>query len=257
MAFVPENALESALMHAAKDAAARPEFYRLLLESDLLVLGRVARATPGTDGPTVLPGDSLQIVSAEINGRTSHPVFSSTTRLQTYIREQQNFLTLKGRALFEATPGASFVLNPGSDYGKELPPTEIMRLLDPKATAPERVTLQKATSVRIGQPAVYPHALVDALKEAFAARDDVVAAYLIQIAYEGQPSHPLIGIETTSAWDAFSMAVGQIAAASAPGLVFDLAPIDRSGPQATLNSALLETTPFYQRKTSLWNSLFH
>jgi len=33
--FAPENDLESALMRAAKEPAARPEFYRLLLSSDL------------------------------------------------------------------------------------------------------------------------------------------------------------------------------------------------------------------------------
>ena len=82
MAFVPENALETALMHAAKEAAARPEFYRLLLESDLLVLGRVSCARPETAGPTVLPGDRLEITSAQINGRTCHPLFSSATKFE-------------------------------------------------------------------------------------------------------------------------------------------------------------------------------
>lgn len=257
MAFAPENALENALMRAAREPAARPEFYRLLLESDLLVLGRIARAAPGTEGPTVHPGDSLQIASAQINGRTSHPVFSSTTRLQAYIRQKEDFLSLNGRTLFAATPGASFVLNPGSDYGKELLPGEIARLLDPNTTKPEQITIEKPTQIRIGQPSVYPHALVDALKEAFAKRDDVMAAYLIQIAYEGKPSHPLIGVETTGDWDPLSQAVGRIAAAAAPGLLFDLAPIDRKAPQATLTDALLKTTPFYQRNKSLWNTLFH
>jgi hypothetical protein len=257
MAFAPENALEDALMHATREPAARPEFYRLLLESDLLVLGRVARAIPGTEGPTVLPGDSLQIRSAQINGRASHPVFSSLTRLQAYIRERDDFLTLKGRALFEATPGASFVLNPGSDYGKELLAGEIAQLMDPASTAPQRITIQKPTQVLIGQPSVYPQALVDALKVAFAARAEIEAAYLVQIAYEAQAPHPLIGVETTGDWDSLSSAVGGVAAAAAPGLLFDLARVDRAAPQTTLTDALLKTAPFYQRKKSLWNALFH
>lgn len=248
MAFTPENALEDALMHAAKEPAARPEFYQLLLVSDLLVLGRVARAAPGKAGPTVLPGDTLEIASARINGHACHPVFSSLTRLRTYIHEEEEFLTLNGRALFEATPGATFMLNPGSDYGKELLPNEIGRLLNPASTAPARVTIQKPTQALIGQPSVYPHALVDALMAAFAKRDDVVAAYLVQIAFEGQPSHPLIGIETTGNWEMLSSEVGRIAAAAAPGLLFDVAPIDRKEPQKTLTDALRKTTPFYQRK---------
>ncbi len=257
MAFVPENALETALMHAAKETAARPEFYRLLLASDLLALGRISRAKPETGGPTVQPGDKLEIVSVQINGRACHPLFSSATRLQAYIRQKEEFLTLNGRTLFTATPGATFVLNPGSDYGKELLPGEIAQLLDPASATPQRVTIQKPAKVLIGQPSVYPHALVDALKDAFAKRDDVAAAYLAQVAYDGQPSHPLIGIETTGNWDALSPEVGRIAAAAAPGMLFDVAQIDRKMPHATLTDALLKTTPFYQRKKSLWNSLFH
>ena len=41
MPFISENKLEEALVAAVKNPAAAPDFYRLLLESDLLVLGTV------------------------------------------------------------------------------------------------------------------------------------------------------------------------------------------------------------------------
>ena len=41
MPFIPENELERALVAAVNNPAAAPEFYRLLLQSDLLVLGTV------------------------------------------------------------------------------------------------------------------------------------------------------------------------------------------------------------------------
>ena len=41
MPFIPENDLERALVNASHDATAAPNFYRLLLDSELLVLGTV------------------------------------------------------------------------------------------------------------------------------------------------------------------------------------------------------------------------
>jgi hypothetical protein len=247
MTFAPENDLEDALMRAAKEPAARPLFYRLLLDSDLLVIGTIAGRPPSKGLSNVAVGESLQIASAERNGKPFHPVFSALSRLQSYVREEQGYLALNGRALFEATRGATFVLNPGSDYGKELLPHEIARLLDPAAVQPETITIQKPTSVRIGQPSVYPHALVNALKTSFAARPDVLEAYLAQIAYEGQPSHRLIGVETIGDWQSLSNEIGRVAAQAAPGEVLDVVRIDRSKPPETLAKSLLETTPFYVR----------
>ena len=39
MPFISENELEKALVKAVKSPASTPDFYRLLLESDLLVMG--------------------------------------------------------------------------------------------------------------------------------------------------------------------------------------------------------------------------
>src|ERR1700761_7533323 len=201
MDFVPQNDLERALVRAVKEPAARPEFYRLLLASDLLVLGNLA-------------GDQLQIVSTKNKaGVNVHPVFSSVPRVQAYIREKQNYLTLNGHALFKMTKGAAFVLNPNSSYGKELPPEELASLLDPDAHTAKPIVLDKATQVLIGQPAVYPHDLVNALKEEFAKRPDVLNAYLVQIAFSGrdEPPHPMIGVETTGDWDSVSALIGKTA----------------------------------------------
>jgi hypothetical protein len=259
MAFVPENDLERVLMRAAGEPAARPEFYRLLLESDLLVLGTVDRAPGATGGTVVQPGDQLKIIAVTIDAKPCHPLFSSMTRLQSYIKSEESFLTLKGRALFEATPGATFLLNPGADYGKMMLPGEIAGLLHPESVAPQRVTLDKPTQVLIGQPSVYPHALVEALKTMFATHADVEAAYLVQIAFSDrdQPPHPMIGVETTGAWETLSAEIGRVAAAAAPGLLFDVSRIDRAKPRETLTAALLKTEPFYRRKKSLWGALFN
>jgi hypothetical protein len=252
MTFVPENELESALIRATKEPAARPDFYRLLLESDLLVLGTIEKRETAAGAAALSPGDNVQLASAQANGRSYIPVFSSMTRLQTYIREEQKYLSMNGLSLFEMAVGATFVLNPGSDYGKELLPAEIANLLNPGAQGPRKVTLDKPTNVLIGQPAVYPHDLVNALKEAFTARPNVLAAHLIQIAFSGrdEPSHPLIGVEVIGDWQPISVEIGRIAGLVAPGVLLDAAPIDRTKTDDTLTAALLKVPPFYSRKLS-------
>ena len=49
MPFIAENELEQALVKAVKNPAAAPDFYRLLLESNLLVLGTAEGQEDATD----------------------------------------------------------------------------------------------------------------------------------------------------------------------------------------------------------------
>lgn len=257
MTFVPENDLERALMRAASEPPARVEFYRLLLASDLLIIGRTEHG--GNGNTRVSEGENLQIMSGEQDGKPFLPVFSSLTRLQSYIRDEQSYVALNGRALFEMTDGAYLILNPGSDYGKELLPEEIKRLLDPEASRPQPITVEEPTQVLIGQPAVYPHDLVTALNNCFSANTGVTAAYLVQIAFPtaSQPPHPLIGIEMTGDWNALTAEIGRASAAAAPGMLFDLVRIDRAKGQDSIGDALLKTKPFYQRNKPFWRSLFN
>lgn len=246
--FVPQNALEETLMQAASDPAARPEFYRLLLASDLLVIGNIEGQAQDGREQTVSAGQNLQIMPATYKGQNCIPVFSSLVRLQAYLTRQESYVALNGRALFEIAQDAMFVLNPNSDYGKDLLPEEVANLLAPQP--PQAVTIDKPTQVLIGQPAVYPHALVDALKVAFAARPQVLAAFLVQIGFPdaAPPPHPLIGVETTGDWKTLSAEIGRIATAAMPGIVLDIAPIDRAKQDDGLTAALLATEPFYIRK---------
>jgi hypothetical protein len=246
MSFEPENDLERTLMRASKEPAARPEFYRLLLESDLFVIGQVEGRAPGEARHAIASGEKVQIMTSKTaKGEPFIPVFSSLSRLRTYIHDENGYLALKGRPLFETVPGAMFILNLGSEYGKELLPQEIAGLLNPVGRT---VTMDKPTKVLIGQPAVYPHDLVDALKEAFARRRDVLNAYLIQIAFQDgdQPPHPLIGIETTGDWQDVSQEIGRVVTALPSGLQVDAVRVDRAQPEG-IAASLLQTAPFYTR----------
>jgi hypothetical protein len=52
------------------------------------------------------------------------PVFTAKERIfdKEVIKEKVTYLAMKGEDLFNLAKGASFVLNPYSDYGKELFP---------------------------------------------------------------------------------------------------------------------------------------
>jgi len=160
MLFIPENALEKALLRAVKEPHTAADFYRLLLTSDLLVLGSVEGHESATDPFSVAPGGKVSLVSGVKDGGQYLPVFSSLARMQDYVKEESKFLSVNGRALLDLTRGAPIILNPASEYGKELTPDQVRQLLD----APQARTLT------IGE-ADYPAALVEMLRGLFAELD--------------------------------------------------------------------------------------
>ena len=247
MTFAPENPLEASLMRAANEPAIRPEFYRLLLETELLVIGRVE----DEEGVAIETGNNaagqrVRIANIPHNGKSYIPVFSSLLRLRAFLRSEEDYFIMTGRGLFTHLPGSHFMLNPGSDYGKELLPDEIGSLLNP--TVPQSYTVEKPTEVRIGPLSEYPTSLVQSLTGLFRERPDVVSARIVQIQFEerGEPN-PLIGIETVGAWDPLAAEIGQIVAVIAPGKTVDLIPLSRIKKSDSLNATVLQTSPFYTR----------
>jgi hypothetical protein len=247
MSFEPENPLEEALMRASRNAMSRREFERLLLESDLIVIGRIEGRDTVPNGSALAPDEKLQIASTERDGKRYIPVFSSMTRLKDYLKKDAGYVALKGRALFEMTRGSTLLLNLGADFGRELLPEEIGTILGHETAVP--IVTDQPLEVLVAQPAVYPQALVDALKRSFAARPEVLAAYLVQIGFPGRPPYTLIGVETIGDWQAVSAEIGRIAAGAAPGQSVNAVPVDRTEQDGVMVS-LLQTEPFFFRRTS-------
>ena len=124
----PQNELEQCLMRAASETSAQKEFYQKLLWNQLYVLTTEDDAIK--EGLQTLETDTtVQFVTFE-DGQI--PVFTSTNRFfdKGVIKEEVPYMSLKGQDLFELAKGATFVLNPYSDYGKELIPEEIENLLN-------------------------------------------------------------------------------------------------------------------------------
>lgn len=242
MPFISENRLEEALVRAVKSPATAPEFYQLLLESDLLVLGTVEGREDATSQFSLEPGGQFNLVTGERNGERFLPVFSSLPRMQTYLKQESRYLAVNGRALFDLTRGAPVILNPGSEYGRELTPDQIEKLLDAGAPAGQPLAAGEVA---------YPTVLVNILTTVFEKDPGIEAAWVITITApdRGGESHPLIGIETAGDMAALVAEIERAASQQLPGMVFDVQRVDRNRP-AAMADRLLQTQPFYQRAPS-------
>jgi hypothetical protein len=247
MPFISENDLESALVRAVKNPHHAPDFYRLLLEGDLLVLGTAEGQENAAEAFSLAPGAKLNLVPGMKDGGQYLPVFSSLPRMQEYVKQESKYLSVNGRALLELTRGAPVILNPASEYGKALSAQEVAQLLDgPRGGEPRTV---------IGE-ADYPMALVAALTTLFETRPDIATAWMIQVTFadRAKQPHPLVGIELESAskadWPSLMRSIEAAVETSVPGTVFDVQRVDRYRP-AGMADALLQVPPFYQSRRAL------
>jgi hypothetical protein len=238
--------LESALISAVDDPAARPEFYRLLLDSEIFVMG-----TSGTEGSGVLaPGAGVSLVSLKrADGTTAIPFFSSIESLQRLLQEPTPYLAMPARSLFELTRGAMLVMNPGSDFGKEFLPAEIDMLLETGLNrVPTERQIEDATQVLLGQPAEHPGEMLAALSRLLAKHPRVSAAYLcvMQQANCEQPSL-VVGLEGDGDLRATILEAGSVVAdAAPPGAAVDFAAIKR-GEAGIAAYMFTSVEPFYLR----------
>jgi hypothetical protein len=242
MLFIPENDLERALVRAVKEPAAAPDFYRLLLESNLLVLGTAEGREGATEEFSLAPGSQLSLVTGLKDGHQYLPVFSSVARMQEFVKQESKYLSIRGQDLLDLTRGAPVILNPASEYGKELTAEQVGQLLGPPRPLGAPRTIVSDTN--------YPAPLVEALIRVFKAHPDVDAAWMIQVTLDDQTENlrPLVGIETdnSAGFRALVEAIQQEANISGLNMMFDVQHIDRRNP-TSLTNALLQAPPFYIR----------
>jgi len=138
--FTPANDLETTLVRAATEPAARPEFYRRLLAAELYILTEEAR---GADGQTSkeAPADAAFITWDSPSGPYV-PLFSSRARVDEIARVRERtygFVALTGRAAFArlAQEKRAAFLNPGFACGKQFVPDVIDRLAGGDKAVPQ------------------------------------------------------------------------------------------------------------------------
>lgn len=189
--------LETLVQKAVTEPAYRAEFYKRLLSDDLVVLTEKSGLP---EGNRILEQNTKVNIVSYADGKI--PVFTSTERIfdKGIVKEQVEYMQMKGENLFGLAKGATFLLNPYSDYGKELLPNEVERMLSGNilTDTAKTITIQKETNVQIGQPAKYPTDIVNSLKVLFANKPNVKAAYLgwIYNPDSGEPPHYIFGLET-------------------------------------------------------------
>ncbi|MFP1730959.1 enhanced serine sensitivity protein SseB [Lonsdalea quercina] len=253
MEFSPQNTLEEALIRAATEPAHRPEFFSELMTATVYVLGN-------SDGNTTFGEQTLQAGShvhlqhwEKPDGTSAIPFFSSLEALQSAITEEQSFLALPARALFELTQGAVLFLNPKLPYGKEFLPQEVEHLLAGEGTGlVTKKVIEEDTQVLIGQPAEMPAQMIDSLTQLFAKYPGVRRAFLVQIKEpdEEQP-HLLVGIDVDEDVEAIIQAAGTVASDTLPDdRPIDLCVVADNEPGIS-HYMIKHTTPFYERK---WGS---
>lgn len=129
------------------------------------------------------------------------PVFTSTNRVfdKGVVKEKVPIMSIKGQDLFGFTKGATFILNPYSDFGKELIPQEIENLLNGSIFEKTiQVEITENTDVILGQPSNYPTEFIKALSKLFKKEGKVKSAYLATIKMDksNEKTHLIIAIDT-------------------------------------------------------------
>ncbi len=101
------------------------------------------------------------------------------------------------------TKGAHLLLNPGSDYGKEFLPSEVIEILDGTIFQPQRHIVERGNASADRQPAEYPLKLVEALQSLYAKLSKVRAAYLAQYfdPSRDKTAGLLVALDATGDWD--------------------------------------------------------
>ncbi|MDU5500312.1 MAG: enhanced serine sensitivity protein SseB [Enterobacter sp.] len=220
-----KNELETLLEQAATEPAHRPAFFRTLLESTVWVPGTAA------EGEQVVEDSALDLLHWEKDDGTSViPFFTSLEALQKAVEDEQAFVVMPVRTLFEMTLGQTLFLN------AKLP------------TGTQEV-LEGGETLLLSEVAEPPAQMIDSLTTLFKTLKPVRRAFLCSIK-ERADEKPvlLIGIEADGDFDEIVQAAGSVATDTLPGDE----PIDicqvKNGEKGISHFITEHITPFYERR---------
>lgn len=92
MSFEATNTLEEKLIKAVNEPSARPDFYYELRNSEIYAIQ--GGTNPVQEKTELAAGQSVQLLSVEMNGKRYIPIFSSLTRMQAFIQEPVQYLAI-------------------------------------------------------------------------------------------------------------------------------------------------------------------
>ena len=234
-----KNELEDLLEKAATEPAHRPAFFRTLLESTVWVPGTAAQ------GEAVVEDSALDLQHWEKEDGTSViPFFTSLEALQQVVEDEQAFVVMPVRTLFEMT------LNAKLPTGKEFMPREISLLIGEEGNSlSSQEVLEGGESLILSEVAEPPVQMIDSLTTLFKTIKPVKRAFicLIKESEEAQPNL-LIGIEADGDIEEIIQAAGSVATDTLPGDE----PIDicqvKKGEKGISHFITEHIAPFYERR---------
>lgn len=203
-----KNELEILLEKAATEPAHRPAFFRTLLESTVWVPGSAA------EGEAIVEDSALDLQHWEKeDGTTVIPFFTSLEALQQAVEDEQAFVVMPARTLFEMTLGETLFLNAKLPTGKEFMPREISLLLAEEGSPlSTQEVLEGGESLILSEVAEPPSQMIDSLTTLFKTIKPVKRAFLCAIKEhaDAQPNL-LIGIEADGEIEEIIHAAGNVA----------------------------------------------
>ncbi len=244
-----ENRLEALLALAAEEPAHRPEFYRVLLESEVYVISDLEQKDEGQGDLTTCDTLSILTICAD-DSDPIIPFFTAVDKLTRFAEFQSQWIGINARNLFILTKGATLVLNPQSRFAHPFYPAMIEALLSSGIHhACRQTTSQAYTGVSIGPPEPYPSKMVDSLIIFFAARPDVTTAYvaLKQEAEDRRP-HLLVGIDAGNDVEHIIREAGSVALDTVPDELPEVAFVDMNRIPEEISKAILRNgRAFYEK----------
>lgn len=243
-----KNELETLLEQAATEPAYRPAFFRTLLDSTVWVPGNAA------EGEAVVEESALDIQHWEKDDGTSViPFFTSLAALQQAVDDEQAFVVMPARTLFEMTLGETLFLNAKLPTGKEFTPREISHLVGEEGSPlSQQEVLEGGTALLLSEVAELPAQMVDSLTTLFKSIKTVKRAFICSIKEQADAqANLLIGIEAEGDIEEIIHAAGSVATDTLPGDE----PVDicqvAEGEKGISHFMLAHITPFYERR---WGS---
>ena len=256
--FEPENEIERMLVRAANEPSERSTFLRVLLDAEIVV-GLVPESghfVQGPDGHAIVPeGTTLNLQSVMRGEERLLPFFTAPSRARAWFSGDHIVAPECTRDLFGQYPEASFVLNPGSDYGKEFTPAEVKRLLAGHfEEGAETITIPAGEQVMLGHPSDVPNELIAALSREFSAEKSIRGAWLMLAARAGHPDQSwMLGVDHEGSWSNVLAAINRAIAGNVlKGRPLDAVPLESSSLASTLRTGI----PIPAAKRGFFQKLF-
>jgi SseB protein C-terminal domain/SseB protein N-terminal domain len=242
--FEPENEIERMLVRASTQPSERRSFMRALLDSEIFVVlvPEGGHVVPGPEGNATIPqGTKLNMPSAMRGEERLVPFFTRPSRARAWFKGDHIVAPEIARDLFTRYPDASFLLNPGSDYGKEFVTAEVKRLLSGEfGEGVDEITIPQGQQLLLGHPSEIPTKLIAALAREFAKTPAVRGAWLMLAMRAGQTEQSwMLGVDHKGSWQSVLDAITRAVSGNIlNGRMLDAMPLDASDTSVTLRGGI-------------------